>query len=138
MSSDFFFLRLFRLLIFLSLMLGWEFAAGPRLIKSASVVFSRIPAAASRTSRNTLYRALWSASIDQNPQLLRVPKRRERPVNQTDDFAQPDLRRRPAQAVSALGAAHALHDARVLQFQKNQLQKLSRQIFFVGNVANPD
>src|ERR1700687_407886 len=54
-------------------------------------------------------------TIDQSAQLIRIPKRRERPVNQTNDLAQPDLRWRPAQPVSALGPAHALHDARGLQ-----------------------
>ena len=77
-------------------------------------------------------------AIDQSAQLIGIPKGRQRPVNQTDDFAQADLRRRPAQPISALGAAHAFHDARVFQFQQNQFQKFFRQIFFVGNVANPD
>src|ERR1700675_2816857 len=77
-------------------------------------------------------------AIDQSAQLIRISKWRERAINQTDDLAQPDLGWRPAQPVSAFGAARALHDARVLQFQKNQLQKLLRQIFFVGNVANSD
>src|ERR1019366_8150905 len=77
-------------------------------------------------------------AIDQQAQLFRVPKRSKRPVNQPDDFAQPDLRRRPAQLVSALGAARALHDARILQFQQNQFQKLFRQVFFIGDVANPN
>src|ERR1019366_6660311 len=72
-------------------------------------------------------------AIDQSAQLIRIPQRCERPVNQTNDFAQPDLRWCPAQPVSAFGAAHALHHACVLQFQKNQLQKLFRQIFFVRN-----
>src|SRR6266478_559295 len=82
--------------------------------------------------------AMVRIAIDQSAQLVRISEGRERPVDQTDDFAQPDLGWRPAQPVSALGAAHALHDARILQFQKNQLQKLFRQIFFVSNVANSD
>src|ERR1700694_2695585 len=75
--------------------------------------------------------AMVGIAIDQSAQLIRIPKRSERAINQTDDLAQPDLGWRPAQAVSAFGATHALHDAGVLQFQKNQLQKFFRQIFFV-------
>src|SRR5450631_572701 len=82
--------------------------------------------------------AMVRIAIDQNAQLIRVSKWRQRPVNQTDDFAQPDLRWSPAQPVSTLCAAHALHHARVLQFQKNQLQKLFGEILLVGDVANPD
>jgi len=52
-GPGFFFLAAFRLMAF-----GFAPPAGPRLIKSANVVFSRILAAASRTSRNTLYSAL--------------------------------------------------------------------------------
>src|SRR4030088_652411 len=82
--------------------------------------------------------AMFGIAIDQIAQLIRIPKGSERAINQTDDLAQPNLGWRPAQAVSAFGATHALHDARVLQFQKNQLQKFFRQIFFVSNVANAD
>src|ERR1700685_2248766 len=70
--------------------------------------------------------------------MLRVSKWSQRSIDQPDNLAQMDLRWWPTQLVAAFGAAHALHDARVLHFQKNQLQKLFRQIFFVRDVAYPD
>src|ERR1019366_3109702 len=36
--------------------------------------------------------AMVRIAIDQSAQLIRIPKRCQRPVNQTDNFAQPDLR----------------------------------------------
>src|SRR5208282_154240 len=77
-------------------------------------------------------------AINQDTQLSRIPKRRQWSVNQADDFAQPDLRWRPAQAVSALGSSYTLDDARVLQFQQYQLQKLLGEIFFIGNIPHSD
>src|SRR2546427_4173622 len=41
---------------------------------------------------------------DKAPQLFGVTERRQRTVNQTDDFAEPDLRGRATQLISTLGA----------------------------------
>src|SRR5215471_20125815 len=68
-------------------------------------------------------------AVNQHPQLLGIAKRSQRAVNQADDLGQPDVGWFTAQLVSALGAAHALHQARVLEFEQNQFQELLRQIF---------
>src|SRR6266550_5012860 len=47
---------------------------------------------------------------DKTPQLFSVAERRQRTVNQTNDFAQPDLRGRATQLVSTLGTPSAFHD----------------------------
>src|ERR1039458_3318667 len=64
---------------------------------------SRIP----HFQENFVQRAVVRIAIDQKPQLVRIAERRKRPVNQTDDSAQVDLRRRPAQPVSTLDATRA-------------------------------
>src|SRR5581483_1442101 len=82
--------------------------------------------------------AMRQVAIDQVPQRFGVAKRRQRPIDQPDNLAQANLGRQPAQLISALGAPHAFHHARVLQFQQNQFEKLFRQSFFVRDIANLD
>ena len=77
-------------------------------------------------------------AVNQVPKLLRVAKRRQRPVNQANDFAEPDLGGCPTQLVPALGAAHAVHDAGILQLQQDQLQEFFRKPFLVGNITDAD
>src|SRR2546426_10336519 len=83
-------------------------------------------------------RAVFDIAINQTAELLGIAKRREWTVNQTDDFAEMDFRRRPPQLVTALGPAHAFHDARVLQFEQDQLEELFRKPLFISNVADAD
>jgi hypothetical protein len=63
--------------------------------------------------------AVVSISRNQNSQLIRVPERRERPVNQTNDFTEPNLGRRTAELVASLCATYALDNASVLQFKQD-------------------
>jgi hypothetical protein len=49
-------------------------------------------------------RAVVSIPRNQNSQLIRIPERRERPVNQANDFTEPNLGRRTAELVASLCA----------------------------------
>ena len=75
---------------------------------------------------------------DEASQLVRVPKGCERAVNQTNDLAEFDLLGSAPQPIAALCAPNAFHDARVLEFQQNQLKKFFRQIAVHGNVTDFD
>ena len=102
-------------------------------IRSASVVFSRI-LPPHRGLRGTPCTARGhSLRSDQAAQLLGIAEGSQRAVDQANDLAQPDFRSGAPQPVSALCAAHALHHARVLQFQKNQLEELFRQLLLIGD-----
>src|ERR1700689_5474694 len=72
----------------------------------------------SHIQEHLVERAVVSIPCNENLQLIRVPERRERPVNQANDFAEPNLERRTAELVASLCAAYALDDARVLQFKE--------------------
>src|SRR5437667_7436889 len=85
-----------------------------------------------------IQRPMFDIAIDQASELLGVTEWRQWTVNQSNDFAQMDLRRRAAQSVPALGATHAFHDAGVFHFQENEFQKFFRQDFLVRDVANLD
>src|ERR1700681_1459151 len=75
---------------------------------------------------------------DQASELIRIPKGCEWTINQTNDLAEFDLRRRAPQPVPALRAPNAFHDARVLEFQQNQFKKFFRQIAIHRDVSDPD
>src|SRR4029077_9805021 len=75
---------------------------------------------------------------DQAPELIRVAKRCEWAINQTNDLAEFDLRRRAPQPVTALRTPNTFHDARVLELQQNQLKKLLRQVAIHGDVPDLD
>src|SRR4030081_3439040 len=75
---------------------------------------------------------------DQTSELIRIPKRSKWTVNQTNNFAEFDVRRRAPQPIAALCTPNAFHDARVLEFQKNQLKKLLRQVAIHGDVPDLD
>src|SRR5882724_5746023 len=87
---------------------------------------------------HTIESAVLGVAIDQTAKLLGISKRRQRSVNQADNFAEINLGRRTPQLISALGAAHAFHDARIFQLQQNQFQEFFRQFFFIGDIANTD
>ena len=87
---------------------------------------------------NLVERAVRNIAVDQHTQLIRVTERGQRPVNQPYDFAQVNVRRIAAQLVAALGTAHALDNASVLEFEQNQFQELLRKILFIRDVSDPD
>ena len=106
---------------------------------SATVVRSSILAAASRTSKkHAIERAMVGIGNHEVPELIRIPKGREWAVNQANDLAEFDLLGRAPQPIAALRAPNAFHDARVLEFQQNQLKKFLRQIAINGNVPDLD
>src|SRR5437660_5412822 len=75
---------------------------------------------------------------DQAAELIRISKRCEWTVNQTNDLAEFDLRWCSPQPVAALRTPNAFHDARVLEFQQNQFKKLLRQVAIHGDVPDLD
>src|SRR5882672_1407169 len=66
-----------------------------------------------------IQRAMVSIASDQAAQLFRIAERRQRTVDEPDNFAQADFSGWTPQRISALGAADALHDAGILQFEEN-------------------
>jgi len=75
---------------------------------------------------------------DEASKLIRIPKGCERAVHLTNDLAEFDLRWCAPQPVAALRAPNAFHDARVLEFQQNQLKKFFRQVAINGDVPDLD
>jgi hypothetical protein len=50
---------------------------------------------------------------NQNSKLIRVPERRERPVDQANDLTEPNLGRRTAELIAPLCATYAFDNASV-------------------------
>jgi hypothetical protein len=54
-------------------------------------------------------------SRNQNPQLIRIPEWRERPVNQANDFTEPNLGRPTVEPIAPLCPTYAFDNASALQ-----------------------
>ena len=72
------------------------------------------------------------------PELIRIRKGCEWAVNQANDLAEFDLLRCAPQPIAAFRTPNTFHDARVLEFQQNQLKKFFRQVAINGNVPYLD
>src|ERR1700691_2713305 len=73
-------------------------------------------------------RAVLLVIFDQTAQRLGIFEGSEWAVNRANDFAEGNFGWRPRQAVSALGAADALDDARVFELKQNELEEFFGQL----------
>src|SRR5205823_13625731 len=72
--------------------------------------------------KNLVERPVLRVAINQAAQLIGIAEWRQLPVNQADDLPEMNLRRRPAQLISALGPPRAFHHADVVKFGQDQLE----------------
>jgi hypothetical protein len=68
--------------------------------------------------------------------LIRIPEPRKRPVNQANDFTEPNLGRRTAELIAPLCAAYAFDNASVFQFKQDEPKKLTRHVRLRSDVPN--
>src|SRR5581483_3118697 len=81
-------------------------------------------------------RAMVGIAVNQAAQLFRIAERRQRTIDKPNDLGQRDFVWRTAELISALSAAGAFHDARVLEFEKDKFEKFFRQVLFVSDIAD--
>jgi hypothetical protein len=81
-------------------------------------------------------RAVVSIPRNQNSQLIRIPERRERPVNQANDFTEPNLGRRTAELIAPLCAMYAFDNASRSSIQAVLAQETSRHVPLRSYVPN--
>src|SRR5437899_1288848 len=91
-------------------------------------VFQDASCRVAHIEEHLIQRPVFDIAIDQASELLGITEWCQWTVNQSNDFAQMDLRRRTAQPVPALGATHTFYDAGVFHFQQNEFQKFSGRI----------
>src|SRR5208337_3183096 len=81
---------------------------------SQSSIFQDVRGCVAHVQEQLVKRPVRQIADNQRTQLLGIAKRRQRTIDQSYDFAQPDFSRIAAQLVSALRSTHTLNDARVL------------------------
>src|SRR5258708_3225811 len=88
--------------------------------------------------KDLIKRPVRQIPINQDAQLLGIPERSQRAVNQPDDLAQSDIGWVAAQMVATFRAPNTLDNAGVLEFQQDQFEELFREILLVSDVADLD
>jgi hypothetical protein len=66
--------------------------------------------------------------FDVTPQRFGIFEGSQWTIDRADDFPKKYLRRRPFKTITTLGSSHTLDDAGVLQFEKDEFEKLFGQI----------
>jgi hypothetical protein len=85
---------------------------------SQASIFENTGGSVPHIQEHLVERAVVSIPRNQNSQLIRIPEWRERPVNQANDFTEPNFGRRTAELIAPLCATYAFDNASVLQFKQ--------------------